>query len=346
MCARRITQKQIAEETGVSQTTVSMVLRNRKGFHCSPDVRAKVLRATRRLDYAVPHRRTYNLGLLVQAYLAETIRSDAHAYRFFQGAAERAAALNYHLLLEPYDPKVWPPTAVKTRKVDGLIVQAHLTSQFVASLPATQVPVVMLNCRDESGALTSIMPDNAGGLALCVRHLVELGHRRIAYFGLPGPPIGRIHQHERYVGFCEAMRTLNVDIKPGFVQLFPSRPAGPAELDRMTAEVVAHYAGLPAPPTAVLSNGDVFIMAFMRAAEQIHWRIPEDISVIGFDNTEACAHSQPPLSSINQPMEQMASAAVNELVDQIEGRTSTPRQIRYPVELVLRASTAAPPPSR
>jgi DNA-binding LacI/PurR family transcriptional regulator len=342
----RITQKQIAKEAGVSQTTVSMVLRDRKGFTCSPEVRARVLRATRRLNYAVPHRRTFNLGLLVPARLAESIRSNAYTYRFFHGAAERAAALNYHLLLEPYEERIWPPTAVTGRKVDGLIVQGHLAAHQALSQLSARLPVVMLNCTEETGTVASIMPDNAGGLALCVRHLFELGHRRIAYFGLPGPPVGSVHHRERYEGFLDAMRTLGLAVPPEYVRLFPVLPDGPTRLEEMTAGVAAHFARLPEPPTAVLSNGDMFILAFMRAARLNGWRIPEDVSVIGFDNIEDCLHSQPLLSSIEQPMEQMAAAAVDELVHRIEGADSANRQIRYPVTLVLRASTATAHPRR
>lgn len=204
----RITQKMIADEAGVSQSTVSMVLRDRKGFACTPDVRAKVLDAARGLRYAVPRHRTHNLGLLVHLKQASSIRFDSYYNRFFHGLVERASTLGYHLLLESYEPSVWPPAIVASRKVDGLIVQIHLAPSHQTGQLAAQLPVVMLNTRGESDEVVSLMPDNAGGLAQSVRHLNALGHRRIAYFGLPGPPVGSLHNRERYEGYLAAMRTL------------------------------------------------------------------------------------------------------------------------------------------
>ena len=143
-------------------------------------------------------RATFNLGLLASGHIGESIRSHTYYYRFFHGMIERASARGYHLLVEQDDASSESmPTSVQERKVDGLIIQrCSINGQRVAHMAST-LPVVMLNCLEAGADVPSVLPDNADGMAQCVHHLYERGHRRIAYFGIPGPPVGSLHQGER-----------------------------------------------------------------------------------------------------------------------------------------------------
>ncbi len=336
------TQQQIARQAQVSQTTVSMVLGNRPNAAFSTECRAKVLRACRELGYLPPRRRTQTLGLLLSPVLPpRDYLGSAFYARFYHGLVQAAGLAGYNLmLLEAEGAEL--PEAVRQHRLDGLILQGQIAPARLNEL-RRELPLVMLNYHLPGAGVTTLMPDNAGGLTLAVRRLCELGHRRIAFFGLGPIEAEGLHQRERFAGYRAALAEAGLEC-PAELIIF-TRPQAPdySDAESLVDEVVERFRRLDRPPTAVLSYGDVHLLRFMNRARRLDWRIPEQLSVIGFDNTEACRFSQPRLSSIEQPLEEMAADAIAELMALLNERRRPARSLRYALRLVERDSVAPPP---
>ena len=340
---RRATQKQIAQRAGVSQTAVSMILANRPGVAFSAECRDRVMAACRELSYKLPRRRTMTLGLLVpDSRLAHEYLASTYYARFYRGLVRAADERGYSVLLHEWSNHKEAPRVMREGRVDGLIVAAPCK---VHDLRRTQkaVPMVLLDWHADGMDEISVMPDNAGGVAKAVRHLHELGHQRIAFFGLGPPEEEGRHQQERFRGYQAFMAELGLASGPPLTHF--TRPQAPDHSDAeiLVGESVDHFLGLSRPPTAVLSYSDVHVLRFMRSAQEKGWLVPRQLSLIGFDNTDACQYSQPPLSSIDQSQEEMAVSAVTELVARIEDADHPVRFLRHGVRLHERASVAPPP---
>ncbi len=331
------TQKNIAEHAGVSQAAVSMILKGRDDVTFSPEVRARVLEIAGELGYKPRHRPTKTIGMLLpHQYSAREFVASTYYNRFLAGAMEEAGRLGYHLLLERWQGRV--PEVVMQGKVDGLVAQGAFTESQVRQF-AGVCPVVLLNWSMPGVNVSSFMPDNRGGLRMAVEYLAARGHRRIAFFGLgPGKPC--LHQPERFEGYLAGLKRVGLDIRDEYIVMFNERKPDYSDHDELTARAVRMLHRLPQPPTAVLTYGDEHCLTFMRFAGQLSWRMPGELSLIGFDNVDACKYSEPALTSIDQPLERMAAAAVNDLVERIIEPDQPVRRVVFEVRLVERDSVA------
>ncbi len=185
------------------------------------------------------------------------------------------------------------------------------------------------------------MPDNVDGIRKAIGRLMDAGHRRIAFFAAGEP--GHVHQLERFVAYRDTLAGLNLGPQEPYVRITPGQPENLEALEARMHEIVDYFLHLPEPPTAALSYGDVYVLSFMRVARARGWRVPEALSLIGFDNTDACAYSRPPLTSVEQPLEAMAAAAVEELVHRLRHPESPVRHLRFALSLVERGSVAPVP---
>jgi LacI family transcriptional regulator len=339
----RATQKQIAKRAGVSQTAVSMILANRPGVAFSPECRDRVMTACRELGYEPPRRRTMTLGLLVpDSRLAHEYLASTYYARFYRGLVRAADERGYSVLLHEWSNHKEAPRIVREGRVDGLIVAASCETRALRRMQKT-VPMVLLDWHADGMDETSVMPDNVGGMAKAVRHLHGLGHERIAFFGLGPPEEEGRHQQERFRGYQAIMAELGLASEPPLVHF--TRPQAPdhSDAELLVGEAVDHFLGLSRPPTAVLSYSDVHVLRFMRSAQEKGWLVPQQLSLIGVDNTDACQYSQPPLSSIDQSQGEMAASAAAELIARIENADHPVRFLRHGVRLHERGSVAPPP---
>jgi LacI family transcriptional regulator len=330
------TIKQVALEAGVSVATVSRVL-NDKG-PASEATKIRIRTVAERLRY-VPHgaarslitKRTNALGVLLPdmhgEFFSEVIRGIDLASR----------RLGYHLLVSSSHGDRGEMEAVlrATRgRVDGLIVMSpDLDAEMLrANLPDT-LPVVLLNCGSDGFGFDSITIDNYGGALAIVRHLAELGHRRIA---LVKGPAGNFDASERLRGYRDAMRALpggwsqELELDGGF-----SEESG----DRAGAYALA----LRPVPSAIFAANDSMAIGVLSALRDAGVRVPEDISLAGFDDIPISRFTAPPLSSVRVPIADLGGRAVTRLVHAIGMKNRHRRRHEtLPTTLVVRRSCAEP----
>jgi LacI family transcriptional regulator len=330
----------VARRAGVSTATVSRVMSG--AAVARPATRDRVLAAVRELDYspsavarALKRRETRTLGLLVTdianpffPLVVRAVEGEAHARGYgvvFGNAAddpERELAY-LDLLLE--------------RRVDGLIVaSARATRRHAERLARVPVPVVLLNSdAPGTGALPSIATDHRLGGRLGAEHLLGLGHRSIAHVTAP---IGHAAAAlDRRLGIGDAMRTAGID--PATLLVVD----GGGTVEGGAAAVPALLSATPRP-TAVIGFNDLTAIGLLRGFRAAGLRVPEDTSVVGFDDIELAAWTDPPLTTVRQPTEELGRWAVTRIADVLADaeRPGGPSRVILEPTLVVRGTTAPP----
>ncbi|MBB4660920.1 LacI family DNA-binding transcriptional regulator [Conexibacter arvalis] len=333
-----VTSRDIAREVGLSQTTVSRALRGDP--RVAPDTLARVRAAAERLAY-VPDAaarwlttgRTLTVGVVVaditNPFYPEIVEV-LHAELGREGYATvllndpRADDLARHL---------------RGRSVDGLIVvSATLDDGLAARLPRLGVPLVLLNRDLDEIAADRVLSDNVAGGALVVDHLLELGHRRIGL--IAGPP-NTSTARDREQGMRAALAARGLPLAP--------------ELRR--AGSFSHHSGyqgcvellrLPEPPTAVVCASDVVAFGALDAAKRLGVEVPRRLSIVGYDDIAMAGWEAFALTTIRQPLAQMAKRSVRLLLERLRPAggspppAAPPRREVFPPHLVKRETTAAP----
>jgi LacI family transcriptional regulator len=335
MATERSTIGDVATRSGVSTATVSRVLSGTAPIRAA--TRDRVLAAVRDLAYrpsavarALKRQATHTIGLVISdiqnPFYPEIVRAVEEAARergwlvLLCTTGESAARQRDELEL------------LLDRRVDGLIVAAgRLGRGHAAWLAGAPVPVVLVNCRARGTALASIQSDNRGGARAATRHLLELGHRRIGHISAArrDPAVG-----ERLAGIRDALRgrvvSLPTTLGDGHVQ------GG----ERAARELLDAHPGL----TAVLAHNDLTAIGALRAIRATGRRVPDDISLVGFDDIDLAGWLDPPLTTVRQQKTALGRWAVETLDGLSSGtieREPAPRRLE--TSLVVRASTAPPP---
>jgi DNA-binding LacI/PurR family transcriptional regulator len=346
MAKGNITIREVAERAGVAVSTVSRVLSGSENpIPISEDTRQKVLLAAKDLSYR-PHpgarllrsKTTNTLGLIVReiedpffAQLTRQIRSAAKArgYEIALGyaEAEAAEALKISELM------------IDLRYCDGLLLAGDLqeTGEDVERLNRMgwNIPLV-LACRGSSqlvGSNASISTDNRAGALLVMEYLTSLGHREIAFLG--GGRAGDLQ--ERQETYRQFMQTHFGTVNPLYIQSAENSMAG-------GNQGMQALLSLPQRPTAVFASDDNMAVGAMHAAYQQGVRVPQDISLIGFDDISIAAYLTPPLTTIRQPVEALSQQAVALIENLIKGESDALEQAQHislMPELVIRASCRA-----
>jgi len=332
-----ITIRDLARRAGVSVATVSRVFNN------YPDVseatKAKVMALAAEMGFrpsAAARTLKTRRSNVVGVFFNDHMDSDL-MHPFFQevivGFKRRVGAAGYDLLLfstmPPGDGDDAFVKAARHHRVDGVVVMgADPGAPAVHRLAASGIPCMAVDI-DLSGKRAGyVMSDNPEGARLAVRHLHELGHRRIATItGLLSTRPG----HDRLVGYRDALQALDLPYRPEYVRDGDfSRPSGQTAMHDLLA--------LPEPPTAVFAAGDIMAIGAMRAAHERGLVLPRDLAVVGFDDIQLAAMVHPALTTIRQDKEGLGAAAAEGLVAMIEDPDCPPPQVTLPVALVVRES--------
>ncbi|SCF24202.1 LacI family DNA-binding transcriptional regulator [Micromonospora mirobrigensis] len=340
----KVSIRDVAAAAGVSVTTVSHVLNNKSGTRVSPETRERVESAARQLGYAANGlarglrlQRSHTLGLL-----SDVIATTPHAGRIILGAQETASARGWVLMLLTTggDPQVERREiqALAQHRVDGVLYATMYHRVVEVPDELRPMPVVLLDAASTDPSLPSVVPDETGGGRVAVRELLNRGHRRIGFVtNVDDIPATR----GRLLGYQEALREAAVPYRPDLVLDEVSDTLGGY---RAARELLTR----PQRPTALFCFNDRMAMGAYRAAAELGLRIPDDLSVIGFDNQELIADGlHPGLTTVALPHYEMGAWAVEtmvELLNQPKGaRRRAARQVVMPCPLVARASVAAPP---
>lgn len=323
----------VARRAKVSKSLVSMVTRGEDGV--SPESRRAVLQAIEELDYrpnlmarGLVQRRTRLFGVLIS-----TLRNPFFS-SVVSGIQDRANELGYQVLFNTGDrDPALEERAIESLlqlRVDGLILASPRVDDTVVARAAAMVPVVVLNRETTDDATDSVTNDNITGARLAVEHLAELGHRRIAFIS-GGSGSGAVIRAEGYrLAMAERGLADYIHIAEG-AHTEDGGERGAREI--LTTRPL---------PTAIFASNDLCAIGAMNALEEAGIRIPEDISLIGYDNTTLAALRHISLSSIHQPGGDMGRSAVDLLSERLAGgRTTSHHGVVVP-GLVVRSTTAPP----
>jgi DNA-binding LacI/PurR family transcriptional regulator len=327
----------IASEVGVSPATVSKVLNGRSDV--APATRARVEASLERHRYRRRNRRQATSAGQIDLVFHEF--DSAWAMEIIRGAEAVAGPARVGILLSQLDgeycpPELWLDAVLARRPLGVLFVLCHPTQAQCQRLQRQRIPFVCVDTDSATSALVPTVGSNnwTGGL-LATRHLLELGHRRIAVIAGPRDVLC---SRARLAGFRSAHDEAGVAVDPQLVRhgnfwVDAGFEHGLDLLDR------------PDRPTAVFAGSDMQAMGVLRAARRLGLEVPGDLSVVGYDNVPMATWIGPALTTVHQPLRNMAGTATRMLLDMAAGDDLSTSRIDLVTELVVRESTA-PPPTR
>jgi LacI family transcriptional regulator len=334
-----ITQKAIAKKTKVSQSTVSLVLNGCSDGSISAATVKKVLAAAGSLGYhrrAVPLRgnssTAKHIGHFIEQKSIEDFTSDPYYARFLSGLTMYSTDKNYNLVIYNNYQKLMG--AIHNGQVDGLIIESKI-SEEEAHLFRKLIPAVLLNWRVKQENLDSVMPDNRGGVKKAILRLFSLGHRNIAFFGMK--PFG-IHGEERLKGYFEGLKECGLQSFTEYLQLHEAREKTVAEIEESAQRALKILTALKNRPTALIAVSDNSAIEIISQAHKFGISLPDELSIIGFDNRLYCRYITPTLSSIEQPIEEMGKKAILLLFERIASPDKPVENVVFGTNLIERDS--------
>ena len=329
------TIKQVAEKAGVSIQTVSRVLNNRPDV--SPETRLRIQSVIKDLSfqpYAIAQglrsRRTFTLGLVAsdfsdfwfsQVVTGAEIEAHAHGYFFMLGSTEcdRQSEPKYLKLLSQ-------------RHVEGILfVRASSPDDlgYLSKLQHSDIPVVSTGFYFPGADFSIAEVNNVDGGIKATRYLIELGHTKIAM--ITGPSNWK-SVNDRAQGYRQALQAGGIQVNADLI---------------VNGENWQHKSGYLAMKellsrkssfTALFAHNDRMARGAISALHDAGLKVPEDISVVGYDDIPEAEFSDPPLTTVRQPMQEVGKAATNMLIQMVEDSQAVPRQILFDTELVIRSS--------
>jgi LacI family transcriptional regulator len=328
----------VAREAGCSPSTVSLVV-NKRGY-VSDETRKRVLTVVKALGYH-PTRSARGLASKTSGNIGFILREDHFSRaepfytRVFLGAEFAARDHSYYILLTTI-PKEFSesediPRFLLERNVDGLIVAGKVHNRFLEHVDRFGLPVLLVDFEVKRKRYPSVLIENISGARAAVNHLITLGHRSIAFVS---GDITHPSLLARLEGYRETLEEHGIEIHDDLVDL--------QEPDSATvsgANAMRRILGRRPPPTAVFAANDAMAIGCMQQIRQAGLRIPEDISVVGFDDIEMCSLVEPRLSTVRVFKEELGRLAVEQLTWAIQNSSAAPVTSHVPVELVVREST-------
>ncbi len=331
----RLTIAQLAELAGVSTATVSKVVNGRS--EVSSVTRAAVEELIRRHGYRRQRRRSTPTALVELVFHA--LEGD-YPVEITKGVAE--VAREHDLTVGIADLRrdhtaadAWLESVLRRRPSGVIAVFSGLTEPQHEQLARHEIPLVLLDPADAPARhVPSVSAGNWNGGLTATRHLLELGHRRIAI--ITGPD-SALASRARLDGYRTALDMAGVPVDPELIGRGDFLiEGGLAESHRMLR--------LPDRPTAIFATNDGQAIGAYHAAHRLGLRIPDELSVVGFDDMPSMRWAIPPLTTIRQPFIEMAAAATSMLLALAQGEPPPQSRVELATELVVRESTAPPPP--
>jgi DNA-binding LacI/PurR family transcriptional regulator len=331
--------RDIARATGLSQSTVSRVLnRTPTVVPIAETTRERVLAKAKQLGYR-PNPLARGLRGSSTMLLGVIVRDITDP--FFAGAVEAVSAAasqrGYNVVLghahARADEAIALWAVLEARHCDAILLLGDMRDQprLIEDLAGARLPVVALWQGSRPADVASVSVDNGAGIRAVLDHVTVLGHRRIAFIG--GRQLGDIKEREE--AYAEYLATISEPVREGYVQPTPNEFAGGvAALHRLLE--------LPEPPTAVVASTDVLAIGVLHAAHERGLRVPDELSISGFDDIPVAEFSVPSLTTVRMPVREMVDRAVRMVLDDGELDVGRPPPLLQP-SLVVRASTGPAP---
>ena len=321
----------VARLAGVSVSTVSKVINDRYGV--APETYDKVMDIVSDLGYesslvasSLRRNSTNVIGILVPEF-------EPFSTELLKGISSAVEGTGYELLaysgnLE-HNQVGWERRSLS--RLAGTLIDGAVIVAPTASVTDATIPVVAVDPHTGKTGPSTVEADNVGGARAATRHLIELGHRRIAHIR------GRtdlVSAQLREQGYREALEAAGIPFDPELVRVGGYRAAE-------TTDAARELLSRSDRPTAVFAANDLSAIRVLEIDRELGLRVPQDLSVVGFDNVPEAANAVPALTTVAQPLHQMGAEAVRLLLGLLAGGT-TEDHLLLPASLVVRASTSPP----
>ncbi|MCO6453611.1 MAG: LacI family DNA-binding transcriptional regulator [Caldilineales bacterium] len=345
---KRPTQADVAQLAGVSRATVSYVVNDQTGGRVpiSEETRRRVLDAVAELDY-VPDARaqalrsgdTKTIGLIIPDI------HNPHFWEIADGVEQEAAAAGYHILLSSISPENRHAEEIfknlSHRRIDGLVMvpsfiyhsaEAQKTLEYLLK---RKVPIVgmMAEYGDSDYKIDRVISDYRDATTEVMNHLLTLGHRRIGLiFGIAVPDLG----NDRLLAYQDSLEAAGLPVDPELIV-----ECGPTMEDGYHA--TRQLLESASPPTALLTINDLLAISALRAIRDLNLNVPQDISLVGYDNIPLAKYLVPRLTTASKDGGKMGREAVRLLLARLQDPDRPRQKIRLPARLILRESTGPAP---
>ncbi|MDX0426662.1 LacI family DNA-binding transcriptional regulator [Sinorhizobium medicae] len=334
----------VARIAGVSQSSVSLVLNEMSGARISAETRTRVRDAARKIGYRLPNtRQDPDHAPAIEkdtiAFIVDEISTSPHPvvsldgirdYAFEQGLLVSAHATRSNPDLESAVLR----SVLRDPAIAGVIYATIFTRKVSVPRELGNVPTILLNCYAEPRQHMAIVPGEVAGGFAATAHLTSLGHRRIGFIN--GEP-WMDAAIDRLKGYKQALATADIAYDESLVRNGDWLPL-------RGYEAALELLAIDNPPTAIFCGNDLMAIGALEAASERGLRVPQDLSVLGYDDQELARYTHPPLSTLVLPNYEMGQKAAEILIDMaIHGKNPRPMTIKVDGPLVKRGTTAAVP---
>ncbi|MEM5948365.1 LacI family DNA-binding transcriptional regulator [Spirochaetia bacterium 38H-sp] len=329
-----ITQKEVAKRAGVSVMTVSRVINGNPNV--KEETRKKILRIIEELDYhpnsAARSLSSSKIGSIgIVAPLANNIGLESNPYfiGLLRGIEWEGINRGFDILISTqrrHGENDFPFFRLFfEKKADGLIfLSANFTEKEIKTIQEKKIPCCIVGEKQISADIPVVDSKNREAMKTLVQHLIELGHKKIGFLH---SAIRTYHMEERFAGFQEAIRENNIDFDPDWLYYGDfTEESGAQALDTLLSR--------KSRPTAIVCGTDSMALGVIRRARELGIKIPEDLSVTGFDCTPESRVVHPSLATMAQPLVDMGRTAAEILIDILEKRDPPPSRIEFDIPFV------------
>lgn len=335
--AKNVTMRDIAKKVGVSTVTVSKALTDKDGV--GSELRAVIKATAEEMGYTYSgigdgfrRGRSYNIGVIVEEHYVDNSTTVFPFYmKMYNSINKQMSQFHYSVIMEAITSKMLAehrmPDIVTERKVDGVIVLGQMKSDYLKVLRENKLPVVYLDFYDRTMEVPSVINDNMYGTYVLTNYLVAMGHKKIAYVGSIDATASIL---DRYLGYYRSLLTHQLKMPDDYI--IPDRDDEGYSIDlQMPKEM----------PTAFVCNCDGTANLLMKLLISRGYRIPQDISVVGFDNYSAeFDYNLPKLTTIEVNIEEMTKNAVEMIIRLLKGEENLGGRKVISGKLIIRDSVA------
>ncbi len=335
---KRVSIKDVAKEAGVSASTVSYVLNSTPTESISPETARRVMDAVKKLGYipnlnarSLSSRRSNMIGVLIpQTEPGKELMFSNPFYGELLSSIEYTARQHgYHLLLSGTKEDQDYLSIAQNRGVDGIIIVGTYPGENLNALKQLGVPIVLVDSYVKDEAFHTIGIEDREGARMATRYLIEKGHRQIAFVS------GSIRENgvniKRYQGYCDAMQSAGLSVDEQSIY------SGTVDYDYgITA--AKEYVARGKKQTAAFVSADVISMGLIKGLQQNHVRVPEDLSIVSFDDVYLARMANPALTTVHQDIGEKGKQAVQLILDAAGFKEHRHTECILPLSLVERES--------
>ncbi|MDN4526675.1 substrate-binding domain-containing protein [Fictibacillus fluitans] len=305
-----VTMRDIADRLGVSSVTISKALNDKEGV--SSELKEKIKLVAAEMGYrfnthakSMKEGLSYNLGIVIPERFAGTVHS--FYLQFYQLLSKVMDGYHYsgilHMLSEEDEERLVLPRIYTERKVDGFIILGQISKSYVEHLQTIDCPIVFLDFYTDQNEIDSVLTDNFFGVYEMTNYLIRNGHQKIAF-------VGNVHAtssiQDRFLGYYKSLLEHKIELNQDYV--IKDRDEAGRYIDIVLPDEM---------PTAFVCNNDEIAYNLMTVLQNNGYKVPEDCSVAGFDNSIFATLTNPPLTTVEVDTEEMSRVAVKFILEKL-----------------------------